>query len=665
MFGLEKIRLKLKLSLMMILPIIGLCILASWQVMNNFKIKQNAELILEVTEFVTVVDQFLHALQTERSTAAVYISSKGKKFEQEYRQQLAVSDQRYQQFQQILGALDMTASEDYSALVESSATLMDKVKELRTKIQKRRIRSIRYLKTYDELAATLLDLINILPRTAQQSPLGVLGAAYISFMHSIELAAIEAAVLADVFQKDAFPPGAFKRFTTLMTSQKAYLSMFRSLANEQQLQNFNQQFQGEIIDETNRMRESAFAASDYGAFGIEPEYWFQKQSTKLEIMRGISTQLSEELINRAQLIKTRAEEDSFNSLLLTGLIFVITIVGMVAIQKSILTPVRSMLKSVAELATGEGDLTVKLHAPGEDEIAELAKHFNDFLQTVRNIIVQVSQTSSNLTSVSEDIQQKSNQVIGGIESQKAQTEEASNAMMTMKQLSDNVVTITGQAAEHAHEVDERAQDGSMELEKTLQMIHSLAEAIEDAANSMTEQTRQGEKIGGVLDAIQGIAEQTNLLALNAAIEAARAGEQGRGFAVVADEVRSLSAKTQTATTEIQSMIEQFQKETRLVAKSISDKKSIAEESVGQARSAIESFNAIMQGINQVEGTSGNIAQSAQDQNVTSDQVANNLSAIDSASSKNVIQAQESVGLSSKLIDLAAELHLLISRFKVS
>lgn len=659
---LGKVKLNAKLLLMMIIPIVGLCVFASWQIVDNLILKKNADHILSVTRALITTNNFLSELQTERSMAALVISSRGKKFTAEFKQQLFVTDSALDKFTNML-------AENPSILLEGmenqSTPLMQKVTELREKIQQRKIRSMRYLKSYDELASWLLKINNILPKTATNSPLGVLGATYISFLHAKELAAIESALLANVFQKDAFPAGSFKQFTTLMTSQKTYLSMFRSLASPEQQAYFEKTFQGEAIVETNRMRESAFAASDYGAFGIDPAYWLEMQSKKLSLMENIESYLSDELTKRAQAISENAGNNTYNSIAITVVVLLITIVSMVFIQKSILSPIKIMMKSVSELSTGEGDLTIQLKVKGEDEIAELGRGINAFISSVGNIASQVSKTACQLGDVAGNVQNNSQLVIKGMQLQKNYTEQAATSMENMRLDSSNIVAITKEAVEYASSMDEKANSGNRELEKMLGMIQQLAEAIGDASSSMHKQIEHSDSIGGVLESIRGIAEQTNLLALNAAIEAARAGEQGRGFAVVADEVRALSEKTQNATSEIQTMMESFQSDTLSVASVISNKKEIAQQSVQQANSAIDSFKSIMSGIHEIEKTSTQIADSAKQQNAICDRVANNLCSIDTESASNVEKADSSVSLSTNLNDLAQELRRLIERFKLA
>ncbi|MGD8640789.1 MAG: methyl-accepting chemotaxis protein, partial [Gammaproteobacteria bacterium] len=263
-----------------------------------------------------------------------------------------------------------------------------------------------------------------------------------------------------------------------------------------------------------------------------------------------------------------------------GLLLIIGVLvgfaGSFFISKAIVSPLQETKSAMEDIASGHGDLTKRISVKGNDEIAQLANAFNLFASKVQDIIKEVSGITARVAGASERLTVVTEETRKGADKQQQETDEVAIAVNEMSASGQEVARNANSAADAAHNADVAADNGRQVVGHTIEAIDSLANEVKEAGAVIDRVEQDSESIGGVLDVIRGIAEQTNLLALNAAIEAARAGEQGRGFAVVADEVRTLASRTQQSTAEIQSMIERLQSGTREAVNVMDQSRQMAE-----------------------------------------------------------------------------------------
>jgi len=347
-------------------------------------------------------------------------------------------------------------------------------------------------------------------------------------------------------------------------------------------------------------------------------------------------------------------------LIIAGLgLLVIWLVG-----HGIARPLKQMVTMLDDIAQGEGDLTRRLTSDRNDELGSIAKGFNTFLAKLQGMITQVVASVQSVSDSSEHTADIAIRTNIGIQKQMAEIDQVATAVQEMTATAQDVARNATQAAQAASHADQAASQGMQIVRDTSNSIGVLAVEIGKAVDVVQTLAKDSENINAILIAIRGIAEQTNLLALNAAIEAARAGEQGRGFAVVADEVRNLAQKTQKATEEIQSMIQQLQQGTRDVVRVMEDSQNRTDESVQHAAKAAEALETITQAVSVINDMNTQIASAAEEQSAVADDINRNVINIGQVANEMAGGADESSSASADLTKLAEQQRRLINQFKV-
>ncbi len=320
----------------------------------------------------------------------------------------------------------------------------------------------------------------------------------------------------------------------------------------------------------------------------------------------------------------------------------------------IITPIQRFVSAINRIVNGDRiNLSYRIDSDGTGEFAELAGLLNRMLDSNRNAIIQIIDAGSQLGSSAEQLMEVATKTKNLIHHQYQQTEQVATAMNQMSSTVHNVASNAEQTAFKAGEGDRQAQGGSTVISNTINNINRLYHNIADAEQTVKKLRQDSEEIGSVLDVIRGIAEQTNLLALNAAIEAARAGEQGRGFAVVADEVRTLASRTQDSTQQIQEMIERLQSGAFGSAQVMEQSCKMVSETADQAQSGQTALKQITSVIAQINDMTAQIATAAEQQSAVADEVNRNVSKISHASGE-TLEASEAVNRSSQEMRKLAE-----------
>jgi methyl-accepting chemotaxis protein len=324
-----------------------------------------------------------------------------------------------------------------------------------------------------------------------------------------------------------------------------------------------------------------------------------------------------------------------------------------------------VVKELNKVASGDmsGDTHSNLSTTNNDELGQICHAVQNMKIKLRELISQVGNSASQCASSSGEMATITGDALQNMQNQNSEIEQVATAMNEMTSTVAEVAQNTSNAADSAQQAQESTHNGQMIVNETIQVINELATGVENASEAIQAVQADSEQIGTVLDVIKGIAEQTNLLALNAAIEAARAGEQGRGFAVVADEVRTLASRTQESTQEIQAMIERLQTGSRNAVEAMSQGRKQAENGVSKVKEAGEALQQITAAVNTISDMNLQIASAAEEQNSVAEEVNRNITNISQIAEQTVTTTEQIATSGNELEHMAVELQQLVSQFK--
>ena len=654
-----------KLIVLLVLPLLAVGWLGLSGFRQSLSTADGMRQVMHSADLSVAISALVHETQKERGMTAGYYGSGGKKFVNELEQQRKVVDQRRAELEAFLESFDTDGYDPaFVASLDLATQRLGELEQTRESASAMSIPAGQAIGYYTQTNAALLDTVGLLAHSSEDPEMTTQLVAYQSFLKGKERAGIERAVLSNTFAQDKFGPGMYKKFTSLVAEQATYLGEFKLLSGPDDIEAFEQVEQSALFSDVEGYRGIANEHMTEGGFGVDAKVWFDTITAKINGLKAFEDGLSQRLSANAAGKKAEATRASwFYGGTTLATVLIVVALGMVVIR-SILQPLRAVIDRLKDIAEGEADLTQQADEARRDELGVLASWFNAFVRRIHDVMVDVSGATQDVKTTAATIAESSREVNQSIDEQSNQVTQISAAI---EQMSASVIEVARKAADAANSArvsGETAEHGGQIVRDTIQGMQGIDHAVSESAQSVQKLGDRGEQIGEVITVINDIADQTNLLALNAAIEAARAGEAGRGFAVVADEVRKLADRTTKATDEIADSIRAIQADTDQAVDRMSAGQEHVKAGVGQATAAGQSLQQIVEAANEVASMVQAIAAASEEQSIAGEEVSRSVQQISAMTRDNSVHMGESAAAASELRERSDALSELVGHFKL-
>ncbi len=658
------VKLIVKLAAVVLVPCIALAGFGGFQLLESWKTAQSMKDIESLSALAVDISNLVHETQKERGRTAGFLGSKGTKFSGELTDQRAQADDRIRTLEASMAGLDRSGcNESLLALLDSAMAKLDKLASVRGRVSSMDIATSEAIGYYTGMNADFLNAIGAIAANSDDPGLNTTLLAYSMFLKSKERAGIERAVMSNTFARDNFGPGMHAKFISLMSQQETYLNEFMQVASESARSAYKDAAHDPSFGRVEGMRSVALEKVNEGGFGIDPGEWFATITSKINKLKEVEDNLASGVAAQAGTIRAAATTRTMVSAVVVFSVLSISFVFGIYIARSVATRVSRISREITE-AESTRNLTTQMEVLGNDEISTMAISLNRFLNTIHDLVADVGRVSEEVAGAATEMAATSDQFAAGLENQSMQTTEAAAAVEELAASVRQISSHSVEASEAAEQSRHDAELGGQIVRDTVAEIQAIAHDVRDTSESINELGKRSEQIGQIINVINDIADQTNLLALNAAIEAARAGEHGRGFAVVADEVRKLAERTSAATQEVSDAIGQIQTDTRGSVERIESSVSRVDSGVELASSAGEALERIVQAAHGLGQMVSSISDASKEQSVASDDLSQRIDAVRLVASESNLAASQSAEASGNMSSQAERLRELVGSFKI-
>ncbi|MFA0306477.1 methyl-accepting chemotaxis protein [Vibrio splendidus] len=650
---------KQKIIALLILPILGFLWLSVSAISKGVETTSELSSLNQLTRLSVVYSELVHELQKERGMTAGFIGSQGTKFVSELRAQRTSADNRRTlktEYWQSAG-IDLPQITRLNTEISQS---LNQITSIRNRVDSQSIPLSEALGYYTKLNAKLLSVSALIAELSSDAIITTETIAYYNFLQGKERAGIERAVLNNTFSKNEFGPGMLVKFISLVTEQNTYFSNFEVLGNPDNVRFFEQQLNDRSVAEVEKLRD--VAESKMSGFDVDPVYWFAQSTARIVQLKKTENQLADSLIALTDQKTQQAQSAMMGSITM----FVVITLFATFISFKAITDLTTRVKDLTRVLSKvrhDNDLTVRATYEGNSELGQISSSLNETLEKFSGVIDSLSQSSLTLASAAEETAQTCQYNSNTLVEQQDQIGLIATATEELSATVSEVAAKTQQTASSAKLADEQSQAGLSTVQHSYQSIETLASEINGLAEKITHLHESSNNINSVIDVIKSVADQTNLLALNAAIEAARAGEQGRGFAVVADEVRTLAQRTQESTLEIEGFISSLQSDVQTAFNVIDNSKKMSSRAVEDSRGVEQTLQDISGAVSEIFSMTEQIATATEEQAVVTQDIAQNVVAVEQKSTESTTGATQIAATAKEQAELATSLKELSNTFK--
>ncbi|PXX93729.1 chemotaxis protein [Marinobacter vulgaris] len=624
-----------------------------------------------MVELADIGDPLIETLQKERGRSAVaFASQAGTEIAKQANRDLGVqrqqTDTRLREYDAQLNTLRLEATFDDSVddNIRSVQQALGNLDSLRESVDRRSIAAAESAKRYTALIMELVERIPLIIRRSTDPGLTREVNAYYALAETTERAGRERAAGASLIRSGDFDLPSIQQIADLGGQQQAYLNQALSMLSSEAplttaLKNLGQTAASRDLVE---MRETLFS-SPSGLYALDAPEWFATTTRRIEGLNQTRSDELEKILAQAD----RGVADARGELVTASIIALAAILGVLVLTVFI---IRAISRQVADLlaavrfAMDNKDLTRQVSISSSDEVGTIGKAINELFGRFGSALQHIDKASVQLATATEETSSTADQNAGQVKNQQQQIEQVAAATEEMSATSEEISRNTQQVADAAGSAMEKSRAGEEVLHGSVRRIRSLATSVQEVNEVIEELERRSTSISDVVDVIRQVADQTNLLALNAAIEAARAGEHGRGFAVVADEVRTLARQTHESTTKIEGIINGFKDITDSASRSITASHKLANETSEQASELEQTFADILSDVNSISDMASQIATASEEQVSVTRELAGNMESVSEAAILTLTGSQEITQVTGEQARLARQLQDLANEFKV-
>lgn len=633
MKAIHNLSFKMKLILLITPPIIGAILFSALelnQVLHNRKMIEQIQPLIQLS---ITGGAIVHELQKERGTTSGFVGSGGKDFQATLKNQRESTDSVLKREMQNIKILSENIRQSQPTVYNDLQTILqqlDQLSGLRNEVDKLSISVTNAAKFYTDLNTLWLSLSASISNLSTFSDLTTELRNYSTFMQSKEYAGQERATLNVALVNGAFPEGNYYKFVTLESIQQAYLQSFEQFATPEQLKVLASIESSPATKKVETIRAVANSKYISGNFGVTGAEWFDASTERINQFKILEDQIAEDIRDSVQQLAKASNKTLLMTAGATLLLLVITLSLALLISNILINQALSLAHVINEV-TNSRDLTLRVNIQSTDELGSSAARFNDMLEVLGDMLKNIESSSIQLATAAEQTSMSVKESTHNLGRQSQETELAASATEEMTATVNEIASSTTLTADSASRAATLSAQGVAEVQSNARNMNLLNEQM-SSANSLVIQLHDSSKeINEIVEVIKAVAEQTNLLALNAAIEAARAGEHGRGFAVVADEVRTLAQRTQDSTQKIEEMVVRFQSDADSVSKAIESSFAHVQESLEQTISVQDKLGEINTAVESITDMCHQIATAAEEQVAATNEIAQNIRTINDLS----------------------------------